>query len=64
MATRVFVGILAPEMAYVTYKNLYFDFDFCFQKLFYLWECSVQHRQEIGGDICLTTLKTKETFVL
>ena len=24
----------------------------------------VQHRQEIGGDICLTTLKTKETFVL
>ena len=25
---------------------------------------SVQHRQEIGGDICLTTLKTKETFVL
>ena len=25
---------------------------------------SVQHRKEIGGDICLTTLKTKETFVL
>ena len=29
-----------------------------------LYIYSVQHRQEIGGDICLTTLKTKETFVL
>ena len=25
---------------------------------------SVQHRQEIGGDICLTTLEKKETFAL
>ena len=25
---------------------------------------SVQHRQEIGGDICLTTLEQKETFDL
>ena len=25
---------------------------------------SVQHRQEIGGDICLTTLEKKETFDL
>ena len=26
--------------------------------------CSVQHRQEIGGDICLTTPEKKETFDL
>ena len=25
---------------------------------------SVQHRQEIGGDICLTTMEKKETFEL
>ena len=25
---------------------------------------SVKHRQEIGGDICLTTLEKKETFDL
>ena len=25
---------------------------------------SVQHRQEIGGDICLTTLDKNETFEL
>ena len=25
---------------------------------------SVQHRQKIGGDICLTTLEKKETFDL
>ena len=31
---------------------------------FSITRLSVHHRQEIGGDICLTTLEQKETFDL
>ena len=35
-----------------------------FQRRVSMDTSSVQHRQEIGGDICLTTLEKKETFDL